>query len=140
MARKEHTLEYPQEKWGDISLTVTPARHAALGRVTILDPEGVPMPVAMSLALGWTLHGLDQWRLVSEALPTVHLPLQPIPGAGQSTLVLCPAGGPLQALLVHQPTPEEHVLVLGTQGVLKPQNLGTNVRGYFTPQMGGWMG
>ena len=46
MARKEHTLEYLQEKWADITLTMIPPRYLTLGRVTILQPK------AQSLALG----------------------------------------------------------------------------------------
>ena len=80
----------------------------------ILQPDGSPIPKAESIALGWILHGLDQWRRVSEAPPTVRLPSRSLPAARQCVLVLCPAAGPPQALLEHQPTVNERVVVLGT--------------------------
>ena len=37
MARKEHTLEYLQEKWADITLPIHPLRYPTVGKVLILQ-------------------------------------------------------------------------------------------------------
>ena len=73
VTRKEHTLEYLQGKWADITLPVRPPPYPTVGNVWILHPEGSHRPKAESIALGWVLHGLDQRRLVSVTPPTVKL-------------------------------------------------------------------
>ena len=94
MARHEHTLEYLQGRLADATLKIHPPKYPSVGNVHILRPHGSPMPVADSVALGWVLHGLGQWRRVSMAPPTVKLPPGSLPGSRQSALVLCPSAGP----------------------------------------------
>ena len=114
MTRQGQTLEYLQGKLKVVPITNHPPRYPSAGNVQILFPQGSPMPVADSLALGWVLHGLDQWRLVSVAPPTVRLPPKSLPGARQSVLVLCPSTGPPLAMLEHRPTVNEQLVVLGS--------------------------
>mmetsp|Transcript_79926 Transcript_79926/g.141122 ORF Transcript_79926/g.141122 Transcript_79926/m.141122 type:complete len:224 (+) Transcript_79926:433-1104(+) len=89
MASGGHTLEHIQRRWNDMTLSHIPPSHAVMSPVTILHPHSQHLPISTSIALGWTLHGLDEWRLVSTHSPTIILPDGPQPGARQTTLVLC---------------------------------------------------
>ena len=113
MTRHEHTLEFQQERLTGNTPPVRPPVYPSVGNVLILRPHDSPMPVAASLALSWVLHGLDQWRLVSMAPPTVELPQKSLPGAGQSVLVQCPSPGSPLAMMEHRPTANEQLIVLG---------------------------
>ena len=114
MTRHEHTLEYLQGRLADVAPMIHPPKYPSVENVHILRPHGSPMPLADSLALGRVLHGLDHWRLVSLAPPTVKLPPRSLLGARQSVLVLCPSAGPPLAMLEHRPTANEHLIVLGS--------------------------
>ena len=46
MTRKEHTLEYLQGQWADITLPIRSPKYPSVGNVQILHPEGSPMPKA----------------------------------------------------------------------------------------------
>ena len=113
MTRHEHTLEYLQGRLAEVNLPIRPPKYESVGNVHIQRPHGSPMPAADSLALGGILHGLDQWRLVFVAPPTVGLPPKSLAGARQSVLVLCPSPGPPLAMLEHRPTANEQLIVLG---------------------------
>ena len=94
-----------------------PPQSAHHHGVCVPDPPGDPLPVAQSIALGWTLSGLGHWKLVSEKRPRTALPPGPISGAGQCSLVLSPTSPPPGALLAHAPEPHEFLLGLGPAGL-----------------------
>ena len=76
---------------------MAPPGYPAVGRLTILEPDGLPPTKAQSLALGRVLNGRDQLRLISVAPPTVRLPLRATP--------MCTADKQRQARLGYKPAP-----------------------------------
>ena len=115
MAKSNPVLEFIQLRWTDAQLRIDPPRQTTVNPVIIIKPRVPPMPVSASIALGWTLHGLDQWRLVAAHNLTVVLPVQPLPGARQQAVVMCPGAEDYHLLLDHAPLPHEQLVVLGTR-------------------------
>jgi len=60
MARRRFTLEYIQRRWRDIKLRLSPPLLVTLNLITVLRPGATHLPITTPIALGWTLHGLDQ--------------------------------------------------------------------------------